>query len=274
MIVFPNCKINLGLNIVSKRTDGFHNLETIFYPLTLSDALEIIPSPATETAFTSSGLFIPGNNADNLCVKAWRLMHNKYNIPPVQIHLHKVIPMGAGLGGGSTDAAFTLKVLNELFGLSLSVDELKHLAALLGSDCAFFIENTPCFASGRGEILTPVDLNLQSLKLMLVTPPVHVPTREAFAGIVAKTPEYNLRESIALPLEEWKNRVCNDFEEGIFSKYPLICNIREKLYKMGAIYASMSGSGSSVFGIFRNDLQHPSPEDEFEGYFIHEEYLK
>ncbi len=250
MIVFPNCKINLGLHILYKRDDGFHELNTVFYPLALNDCLEIIPSKNGKSAIGSSGLSIPASKNDNLCEQAWQLMHNVYQVPPLQMHLHKRIPIGAGLGGGSANATFTLKAINDMFGLKLPDEELLQLAARLGSDCPFFVYNTPCIASGRGEILKPIELNLKGFTIVLVMPPLHISTREAFASIKPGYPELQLSEIIKTPVKEWSSLLSNDFEPGIFKQYPIIAEIKDKLYNSGALYASMSGSGAAVFGLF------------------------
>lgn len=257
MIVFPNCKINLGLQVLYKRDDGFHELNTVFYPLALNDCLEIIPSQNGKSTFDSSGLLVPASKNGNLCEQAWQLMHEKYQVPPLQIHLHKRIPIGAGLGGGSSDATFTLKAISDLFELNLPDEELLHLSATLGSDCPFFVYNSPCIASGRGEILKPIKISLKGLIMVLVMPPLHISTKEAFASIKPGNPKYQLSEIIKTPIKEWPALLSNDFEPGIFKQYPIIAEIKEKLYDSGAIYASMSGSGSAVFGLFET----PSPEE-------------
>lgn len=249
MIVFPNCKINLGLHVVSKRPDGFHELETVFYPLPLTDALEIL-SPG-KLAFTASGIEVPGDSADNLCLKAWRMLKQDYpELPEVNIHLHKHIPIGAGLGGGSADAAFTLQLLNSRFQLELTNKQLLDYAARLGSDCPFFIENKPCYATGRGEIMTPIDLDLSGYTFVLVYPAVHINTGWAFSRITPKAPVLSLKESILQPVESWKETISNDFEAPVLEAHPALAAIKEKLYAEGAIYASMSGSGSAFVGIF------------------------
>ena len=253
MIVFPNAKINIGLNILRKRDDGYHELETVFYPLKLRDGLEFIENRAGEARFTASGIEIEGNPEDNLVVKAYRMIAAKYPLPGLDIHLHKVIPFGAGLGGGSSDAAFMLKSLNDFFGLKIPSNTLKEYAASLGADCAFFIENTPSFASGIGEKLEPMLLSFAGWHLLLVKPPVEVGTKEAYAGIIPTIPTVGLRESIGMSVNNWQGNVINDFEAGIFSRFPEIGLVKEKLIERGAVYASMSGSGSSVFGLFRNE---------------------
>ena len=249
MILFPNCKINIGLNILRKRSDNFHDLETIFFPLSLCDILEINYSNSFN--FSTSGIQIP-DSGDNIVVKAYRLLQSEFNLPPVSIHLHKVIPFGAGLGGGSSDAAYTLIGLNKLFELGLEQKDLLNYSLKLGSDCPFFILNNPCFAEGRGELLSEIDLILNGLKVVLIKPDCEVSTAQAYAGIKPKIPEISLKELIRLPAETWKNKISNDFEENVFLKFPVINDIKDKLYSSGALYASMSGSGSSVFGLFKD----------------------
>ncbi|MBH83561.1 MAG: 4-(cytidine 5'-diphospho)-2-C-methyl-D-erythritol kinase [Flavobacteriales bacterium] len=244
MLFFPNAKINIGLSIISKRADGYHNLESILYPIAWCDILEIIPSK--QLSFESTGLTIPGQ--DNLCLKAYELMESHYDIASVSIHLHKNIPIGAGLGGGSSDAAFTLMALNTIFELDLEKDQLKKMAAQLGADCPFFIYNTPSLASGIGEILNPIDLNMSNYHLLVVKPDVFVSTSEAFSFIEPQTPSLSLLEEVKMPIEKWTLK--NDFEDRIFPHYPEILEIKKSLIQAGALYASMSGSGSSIYGIF------------------------
>ena len=252
MLAFPNIKINLGLSITEKRPDGYHNLETVFYPVALEDALEIRTSPNADRKFTlhQHGMEIAGNPEDNLVVKAYLLMDKEFHLPPIEIHLYKHIPSGAGLGGGSSDAAFMLKLLNEHYNLQLSDNQLEDYAATLGADCAFFIKNTPTYAEGIGNIFSPIELSLKGYRIMIVKPDVFVSTREAFANIRPHRPEYPVREVIRRPVAEWKDTLINDFEASVFPQYPVIGEIKEELYHQGAIYASMSGSGSSVFGLF------------------------
>ena len=252
MIAFPNIKINLGLSITEKRPDGYHNLETVFYPVALEDALEIRTSPNADRKFTlhQHGMEIAGNPENNLVVKAYLLLDKEFHLPPVEIHLYKHIPSGAGLGGGSSDAAFMLKLLNEHYNLQLSDNQLEDYAATLGADCAFFIKNTPTYAEGIGNIFSPIELSLKGYRIMIVKPDVFVSTREAFANIRPHRPEYPVREVIRRPVAEWKDTLINDFEASVFPQYPVIGEIKEELYHQGAIYASMSGSGSSVFGLF------------------------
>jgi len=258
MICFPSCKINLGLRITQKRADGFHALETVFYPITLTDALEIIIEPETSAApltFTSSGLTINGDPSNNLCYKAYFLLKKDYpSIPNIKMHLHKKIPMGAGLGGGSSDGAFTLVTLNQLFNLQLSEQALLDYALQLGSDCPFFILNTPAFATGRGEILTPTSLDLKGYSIVIVNPGIAISTKLAFSLITPKAPDNNLLAVIQQPITTWKDELINDFEEPIFNSFPELANIKETLYQKGAIYASMTGTGSTVYGIFPTSM--------------------
>lgn len=256
MITFPNAKINLGLHITEKRPDGYHNLETVFYPIPLDDALEIhlLNSPSNcKYALHLSGIEVTGKVEDNLVVKAYLLLDKDFQLPPIDIHLFKHIPSGAGLGGGSADAACMLKLLNERFSLNLTVEQLERYAATLGADCAFFIQNKPTFAEGIGNIFSPIPLSLTGYQLVVVKPDIFVSTREAFSQIKPHRPEYSLRESLSHPIEEWKESVVNDFEASVFPQYPAIKEIKKELYRQGAAYASMSGSGSSVFGLFKTE---------------------
>lgn len=248
MICFPNAKINLGLNIVSKRPDGYHNIETVFYPIPVKDALEIVP--ADLFSFTQTGIPVDAPPEKNLAVKAFMRLKEQYAIPPVEIHLLKVIPFGAGLGGGSSDAAFMLKLLNDYASLHLSEDTLEEVAATLGADCPFFIRNMPVFATGTGNIFEPVDLSLKGYHLCLVKPDVSVSTAEAYARVTPVQPAVSLKEIVGSPVNTWKEQMINDFEDSVFPRYPVIRQIKETLYEAGALYASMSGSGSSVFGLF------------------------
>jgi len=261
MVLFPNCKINLGLHITEKRIDGYHNIETVFYPVDLKDVLEIVPlnqsnfTESLQVDFSSSGISIPGDTANNLCIKAFQLLKKDFpNIPPIQMHLHKIIPMGAGLGGGSADGAFTLKLLNEKYKLNLSLKQLIDYAAELGSDCPFFIINQPCYATGRGEILTPISLDLSAYKFVLVHPSIHINTKWAFEQLKLSKPTISINQIIDQPIKTWKKQLVNDFESPISKQYPIIQEIKNKLYQNGAIYASMTGSGSTVFGIFPPNL--------------------
>lgn len=248
MISFPNAKINLGLHITSKRKDGYHDIETCMVPIPLYDALEMVVDK--KTVFETTGLSIPGEEKDNLILKALKLLRKDFNdIPHVHIHLHKNIPMGAGLGGGSADAAFALTQVNQLFELYLEDWFLEDYAAELGSDCPFFIQNTPKIATGRGEILESVDVTLKGDYIVLVKPPVHIGTKEAYAGVKPQAPKNTLKE-ILKDKSSWRELLVNDFEASIFPQYPELAKIKAKLYEMGAYYAAMSGSGSTVFGLF------------------------
>lgn len=268
MISFPNCKINLGLDVTGKRPDGFHNLETIFYPLPVYDVLEIITASDNnnEVSFTASGMHIDGDWENNLCVKAYRLLKKDFSdLAPIQMHLHKIIPIGAGLGGGSADGAFALKMLNQIFNLQLTGGQLVHYAATLGSDCPFFTSNNPCFATGRGEIMEPVQPVLAGYQLILINPGIHINTAHAFSRITPMQPSHSVKEIIQLPVIEWKGKLKNDFEMPVFNQYPEIASLRDQLYNTGALYASMSGSGSSVYGIFEKGkkIAHSFPERYF-----------
>ena len=266
MIAFPNAKINLGLNIVSKRPDGYHNLESCFYPVLWQDILEILPSKKTQ--FTSSGIDIPGNPDSNLCLKAYQFLKKDFDIPPVNIHLHKIIPIGAGLGGGSADATFTLKMLNELFELQISDESLERYASQLGSDCPFFVENKPVYATGTGTDFSSINIDLTGKYIVIVKPEVHVSTAKAYAGITPQVPPINVKEIIEIRnTREWKDLLKNDFEEGIFHSHPEVAAVKQLLYDHGAIYASMSGSGSAVFGIFDFEPNIKKSESVFFGKF-------
>jgi 4-diphosphocytidyl-2-C-methyl-D-erythritol kinase len=262
MILFPNAKINIGLNITERRPDGYHNLETIFYPINIKDALEVVVSD--KLSFDSSGLDIPGRMEDNLCIKGYHLLKKDHDLPPVSIHLHKNIPIGAGLGGGSSDAAFFIKLMNQQFKLGLSVDEMIGYARKLGADCAFFIEGKPVFAFEKGDEFEPIKLDLSNYKIALVMPDVHISTSEAFSGIKPAPVKDSLLELITEPITEWRKHIKNDFETSVFKNHVEIRGVKASLYEAGAIYASMSGSGASVFGIFEQapDLLHLEAENE------------
>lgn len=253
MITFPNAKINLGLNIVEKRADGYHNIETVFYPIPIKDALEFVPSQG-ETHFSLSGIDVGGDAESNLVMRALRMMEREYDIPSLEISMEKAIPFGAGLGGGSADAAFMLKMLNEAFDLRLSDGELEDYASRLGADCAFFVKNRPVFASGIGNVFEPIDFTLKGLFLVLVKPDIHVSTPQAYSLVRPHAPEHPIRETLQRPIAEWRERLVNDFEASVFPKFPAIGEIKELLYQQGALYASMSGSGSSLFGIFDKEV--------------------
>lgn len=248
MIVYPNAKINLGLNVLQRRADGYHDISSVFYPVNqLFDILEIIP--ADDFLFSSSGFAIAGE--ENICIKAYNLLKGDFGINPVRVHLHKQIPIGSGLGGGSSDGAFTLIVLNELFNLRLSQNQLEGYALLLGADCPFFIENTPKYVSGIGEKMSYIDLDLSDFELKFIFPDLHISTADAYAGISPQLPLVNLLDLINQPLDCWKDKVKNDFETLAFIKYPLLKKIKQKLYRDSAVYASMTGSGSVIYGLFQ-----------------------
>ena len=292
MIEFPNAKINIGLNVVAKREDGYHDIETVFYPVLLQDALEIKLmrplDPAQLRKRIEAGLmvqpddaFLPfrllpkkedfpccslemtGNEfpfkaADNLVVKAYLMLQQDFDLPSIDIKLYKHIPSGAGLGGGSSDCAFMIKLLNRRFNLRMRESMMERYAARLGSDCAFFISNTPSIATGRGEILNPIGLSLKGYTILLVKPAVAVSTAEAYAGVPPHKPETSLADAVMRPVSEWRDCVFNDFEPSVFKKYPLLADIKQKLYDLGAEYAAMTGSGSTVYGIFSKPLDRPS----------------
>lgn len=259
MLDFPNAKINLGLNITEKRPDGYHNLETIFYPVPVEDALEINVQDGKEAKYRlfQSGLAIAGKAEENLVVKAYQLLDQEYSLPPIDIHLFKHTPSGAGLGGGSSDAAFMLKMLNEKFNLGMSTEQLEEYAARLGADCAFFIKNQPTFAEGIGNVFSPISLSLKEYQLWLVKPDIFVSTKDAFAQIKPHHSNRSLKEIVQCPVEKWKEFMTNDFEESVFPQFPAIGEIKEEMYRQGAVYASMSGSGSSVYGLFKADAILP-----------------
>jgi len=270
MIQFPNCKINLGLSILEKRLDGYHALETVFYPVALQDNLEILSHPITTQAvgdelpqvqFSSSGIPVPGDLMNNLCIKAYHLLKKDFPfIGPIQMHLHKNIPMGAGLGGGSSDGTKALEMMNELFNLQLTELQKINYAAQLGSDCPFFVINQACHATGRGEILSPIQCDLSPYQIILIHPGIHISTAWAFSQLIPHTKAQSIASIIQTPIENWKDHLINDFEKPVFEAHPLLKSIKQSLYDQGALYASMSGSGSSLFGIFtkENNYQLPS----------------
>jgi 4-diphosphocytidyl-2-C-methyl-D-erythritol kinase len=266
MILYPNAKINLGLNVVERRIDGYHNIETVIYPIGLTDILNLqISDTCDEYSFTSSGIHIDGDTDQNLIIKAYKLLQLDYQIPPLDISLCKQIPCGAGLGGGSSDAAFMLKGINELFQLNISVSKLESYASKLGADCPFFIENEPVYATGIGTHFEKFKPLLKGYYLLLVKPDVHVSTAAAYSKVIPKTSGVSLIESLELPISEWKYHVKNDFELSVFSQHPMVGSIKEQLYSMGALYASMSGSGSSVYGIFQDSI---AAHQEFDSCFV------
>lgn len=259
MITFPNAKINIGLYITGKRSDGYHNIESVFYPIPLHDALEIVASD--ELKFTTSGLKIPGDPVSNLCLKAYHLMTKQHKeVKPVHIHLQKNIPMGAGLGGGSADGAFMINLLNDFFDLRLNVSTRESYAADLGSDCPFFIDNQPKLVTGRGEDMRPHALNLKGWYLALVSPHIHISTAEAYAGIQPVRATMNLKD-LTDDVSSWSEMgVVNQFENAIVNRHPEIGEVKDDLYKAGAVYVSMTGSGSSVYGLFREKPAYEIPK--------------
>ena len=299
MIAFPNAKINIGLNVVAKRADGYHDIQTVFYPVLLQDALEIKPmrplDPAQLRKRLEAGLLVqpddvfmpyrlfpkkedipccslemtgnefPFKAADNLVVKAYLMLQQDFDLPSLDIKLHKHIPSGAGLGGGSSDCAFMITLLNRRFNLRMRDSMMERYAARLGSDCAFFISKTPSLATGRGEILNPINLSLKGYTILLVKPDVSVSTAEAYGGVTPHKPEISLAEAVMRPVSEWKDCVFNDFEPSVFAKHPLLAEIKEKLYNLGADYAAMTGSGSTIYGLFRQPFDNPA--DLFPGMF-------
>lgn len=258
MLAFANAKINLGLHVTEKRADGYHNIETIFYPVKLYDVVEILD--AAVLSCTIQGTAVPGPAEDNICLKAYHLLKEDFDLPAQQICLLKNIPVGAGLGGGSADGAFVIKLLNDKFGLSLSNGQMEDYARKLGADCAFFIQNKPVYAVGKGDEFSEITVDLSSYFLVLVKPDVHVSTAEAYSGIKTTNPGTSLKDLIHLPLSEWKTNLKNDFEVSVFSKYPEIAAIKDSLYQSGAIYAAMSGSGSCVYAIFEKPVKLPALE--------------
>lgn len=275
MIVYPNAKINIGLNVVERRPDGYHNLETVFYPINLQDALEVKEMegeiPECGYQLKVMGTVLDGTPDDNLVVKAYKLLKDDYDLPPVSIGLYKHVPTGAGLGGGSADASFMIKTLNERYKLNLTDEQMEKYCTRLGADCPFFIKNKPVFATGIGNVFHPLELSLKGKVLVLVKPDIFVSTKDAYAKVNVKKPEVSLPELLTQSIDTWKDTVMNDFEPSVFSKFPEIAAIKDKLYDLGAQYASMSGSGSSVFGIF--DAPVENVDEEFSGSFCRQREL-
>ncbi len=257
MISFPNAKINIGLNVIKKRLDGFHDIQSVFYPIELCDILEVIENPngTSPVTFQSTGIPIPGNKNENLCVKAYNLIAQDYQLPKIKIHLHKIIPIGAGLGGGSSDAAFFIKLINEKFELGISWGEQHNYARQLGSDCSFFITNKPVYAEEKGDTYESINLNLKGYHIVVVYPNIHVNTAEAYNGISPLVPTIALEDTIMKSsVDQWKTTIINDFETSVFKKFPLVESVKQILYDEGAVYASMSGSGSAVYGLFEKEV--------------------
>ena len=258
MLCFPNAKINLGLHVLEKREDGYHNIETCFYPISLHDALEIVP--ASEFSFTQVGLSLNSSLSDNLVMRALNLYKKQYDVPTLSVYLKKAIPFGAGLGGGSADAAFMLKLLNAYTAQNLEDDELAKMAVEIGADCPFFIKNKPTIASGIGNIFDSIDLSIKGYILCIIKPDISVSTKEAYNSVIPAKPSIPLREILQRPVKEWKQHLTNDFESVIFQKYPIIAEIKSFLYAQGAVYAAMSGSGSAVFGLFEKEINISYPD--------------
>jgi len=271
VILFPNAKINLGLRVLSKRNDGYHNIETLVIETGLCDILEFIEARDGIAELTLSGRQINGQADENLVMKVWKLMHEKYAIPAVKIHLHKIIPQGSGLGGGSSDAAFMLKGLNEYFKLNISVSRLRLLASTIGSDCSFFIDNKPAILEGKGDILTPSPKFIQNYWLYIFYTELFVSTAEAYENIIPVSSRKNLVDILFGRISDWKETLINDFEPGIFTKYPLLAQIKQKVYESGAVYSAMSGSGSSVIGVYK---EKPVLKDDLKQWILWEEFIQ
>jgi 4-diphosphocytidyl-2-C-methyl-D-erythritol kinase len=272
MVIFPNAKINLGLTVIRKRDDGFHDIESIFYPIGLCDALEYLPAgdkTGTDTdSVTYSGQF-PVEGKD-ICIILTDMLRQSFSFPPLRIHIHKNIPSGAGLGGGSSDAAFLLRSMNDSYSFGLNQDQLEEVAERIGSDCPFFLRNSPCLVTGKGEYLQNISLTLKGYYLILICPGIQVSTAEAYREIIPSHNAAGLKEMAGEPADQWKNLIINQFEEPVFKKYPVLKEIKEELYSIGAVYASMTGSGSAIYGLFRSEINAPQ---QFTGYFIFREWL-
>ena len=252
MIDYSPCKINIGLEIISKRSDGYHNIETIMYPVPLYDIIEVVPYTKSSFEFSQSGIIVDGAVEDNLLYKAWKLINDSYFIGGIKVHLHKQIPIGAGLGGGSSDAVGMLKILNKKFNLAISEDKLRLMAAALGADCPFFVSAKPAYAYNTGTDLKEILLDLSNYYILLVKPNIHISTQEAYKGIALSSKPSYVSPIADIPIEEWKDKVVNSFENKLFDTNIVLREIKEKLYAMGAVYASMSGSGAAIFGLFEN----------------------
>ncbi len=269
MLSFSNAKINLGLNILEKRPDGYHNIESVFYPVPWTDVLEVLPSDTF--SFTTSGLDIPGTKEQNLILKAYKLLQENYPIKPLKIHLHKVLPMGAGIGGGSSNGAFALSLINEVLDLQIGTKKLEVLASELGSDCPFFIQNKPRFCYGKGIEFSETTVDLSGKFIVMVNPGIHITTQEAYAGVKPYVPKLRISEITKLPISEWRNTLSNDFEQTISKNHITIGNIKKELYENGALYASMTGSGSTLYGIWDKEVDLKSI---FKQYTYWSGYLK
>ncbi len=255
MILFPNCKINIGLSVAAKRPDGYHDIESVLFPVPFCDVLEIVPAKRDKFALNLTGIEVTTGIEENICFRAWKLLEEEFGIDPVDIYLHKVIPAGAGLGGGSADGAFTLKLLNEMFGIKLDNRGLKQMASRLGSDCPFFIENKALMVFDRGDQFMPVELNLHGFYVVLVKPGFNIATSTAYSLVRPSQKENPLEDLLKRNIEDWKDHIINDFEEVLFRKYPVLMKMKEHLYRSGAIYASITGSGSALYGLFRKPPQ-------------------
>lgn len=268
MLLLPNCKINIGLNIVARRPDGYHDLETVFYPIPLRDNLEFKEITDSDEPYrlVTGGVPIEGKAEDNLIVKVYLSLKEEFHLPALELFLYKHIPMGAGLGGGSSDAAAMMTGLNEAYSLGMSHEEMEQRMARFGADCAFFVRNRPAYATGIGNILSPVSLSLKGKYIVLVKPDTFVSTKEAYAHVVPKPADCPLPEALAQPIESWRLSVRNDFEASVFPQHPELAAVKQTLYDMGALYAAMSGSGSTLFGIF--DRPTPEAENVFEKHFV------
>jgi 4-diphosphocytidyl-2-C-methyl-D-erythritol kinase len=266
MITFPNAKINIGLNITAKRADGYHNIESIFYPVPLTDVLEVVESDncKEEVSFESSGIEIPGEPSSNLCVKAYQLLKKDYALPNIRVHLHKVIPIGAGLGGGSADAAFFLNLINEKFKLKIIQERLEEYAAMLGSDCVFFIRNKPAYVTGRGEHIKEIEFSLAGTYIVIIYPGIHISTAEAYSLITPAVAKNKLIEGI-FNRDEWSKNIVNDFESPLLKKYSAIKDLKDLLNQAGAFYSSMTGSGSAVYGLFNEEPKLNTPYFSWQG---------
>ena len=273
MVIFPNAKINIGLSVIRKRNDGFHDIESIFYPIGLCDSLEYLETKDTSAidiaSVTYSGPF-PVTGKD-ICIKLTEMLRDLFSFPALRIHIHKNIPSGAGLGGGSSDAAFLLKSLNSRYSFELNQSQLEELASRIGSDCPFFIKNNPCLVTGKGEVLQEIHLSLKGYYLILIYPGTQVSTAEAYREIIPSDKSPNLRELAREPVNQWKYLISNQFEDSVFRSYPPLSEIRKELYSMGALYASMTGSGSAIYGLFSSEVNIPK---QFSDYFIFREWLQ
>lgn len=273
MITFPHAKINIGLQVTERRPDGYHNLDTVFYPIPIQDALEVVVAEDADydCRLHVSGISIEGEMDNNLVVRAYRLLACDYTLPSVDIYLHKHIPTGAGLGGGSADASFMLRLLNDMFELGIATEQLESYATKLGADCPFFITSKPVYATGIGNEFHPIELDLSGWYIVVVKPDVFVSTKEAYSMVKPEKPEVTLDEKIVHPITEWRETISNDFEKGIFALHPELAEIKEILYALGAKYAAMSGSGSALFGLFEAPVEEI--EKQFEGYFCEQHKL-